>query len=411
LDFLSPLSGETFPAGAWTYAVQDVLGSVRIEAGAANIISATQTYAPFGSPLSTHGTFAGSFGFTGEQVDSSGQVYLRARYYTPSLGVFPSLDPFEGTTRRPMSLNGYAWVEGNAPNWVDPSGMCPELRRVNDNSTQRTNESNHYHEAVELCYEMRNTLKRWGVNVVWDTTAVDPYWARLNCLPEQVVEACNPERGQRWTTNEMRAIFNAFRIFEGAHQRLGMGSVYPWPLANPVTYRKRDYVGSSSADYTALGKHEYNTRTVTMSALNWGEFEGADYEVNAQIRAWLVLHEFSHILVKDRTPAGVGYEFYATEQLPEEIVANFGRITPTAYATVSNYERATEVVTATFWNNGYSAVNNFDSGAGGRTAQFLQTVEDSYGTLTVPLTNVRDVVVQGQTLETWVIANVILRNP
>jgi RHS repeat-associated protein len=108
-------------------AVQDGLGSVRIEAGAAtNSISAAQTYAPFGSPFSTHGTFEGGFGFTGEQVDGSGQVYLRAQYYTPSLGVFPSLDPFEGMSDRPMSLNGYAWVEGNTPNRVDPAGRCAD---------------------------------------------------------------------------------------------------------------------------------------------------------------------------------------------------------------------------------------------------------------------------------------------
>jgi len=28
--------------------------------------------------------------------------------------------------QRPMSMNGYSWVEGNTPNMVDPSGMCFE---------------------------------------------------------------------------------------------------------------------------------------------------------------------------------------------------------------------------------------------------------------------------------------------
>lgn len=55
-------------------------------------------------------------------TDENGQVYLRARYYTPVLGVFPSRDPFEGLMDRPMSLNGYSWVEGNVVNAVDPSG-------------------------------------------------------------------------------------------------------------------------------------------------------------------------------------------------------------------------------------------------------------------------------------------------
>jgi RHS repeat-associated protein len=37
------------------------------------------------------------FGFTGEQTDSTNDlVYLRARYMNPRLGIFGSLDPFEG---------------------------------------------------------------------------------------------------------------------------------------------------------------------------------------------------------------------------------------------------------------------------------------------------------------------------
>jgi RHS repeat-associated protein len=49
--------------------------------------------------------------------------HLRARNYFPNLGTFLSLDPFEGTRSRPMSLNGYSYVEGNVPNWTDPSGL------------------------------------------------------------------------------------------------------------------------------------------------------------------------------------------------------------------------------------------------------------------------------------------------
>lgn len=64
--------------------------------------------------------------FTGEWRDTNALQYHRARYYAPSLGIFPSLDPWEGLFDRPMSLNGYAWVEGNPINLTDASGMCPE---------------------------------------------------------------------------------------------------------------------------------------------------------------------------------------------------------------------------------------------------------------------------------------------
>lgn len=56
------------------------------------------------------GTFGSPFKFTGEMVDATGLLYLRARYYDPGLGVFPSLDPVEGDVQQAMSLT--VWVCG-----------------------------------------------------------------------------------------------------------------------------------------------------------------------------------------------------------------------------------------------------------------------------------------------------------
>lgn len=42
------------------------------------------------------------------------------------MGIWLSEDPFEGIHDRPMSLNGYGWVEGNVPNGTDASGRCVE---------------------------------------------------------------------------------------------------------------------------------------------------------------------------------------------------------------------------------------------------------------------------------------------
>jgi hypothetical protein len=50
-------------------------------------------------------------------------LYLRARHYAPAIGAFTARDPYEGAASRPMSVNGYSWVEGNAVNRTDPSGM------------------------------------------------------------------------------------------------------------------------------------------------------------------------------------------------------------------------------------------------------------------------------------------------
>ena len=67
----------------------------------------------------------GTYGFTGEPTDVNGLVYDRARYYVPSIGMFASLDPFEGIWDEPMSVNGYGYVHGNPVNWTDPTGeLC-----------------------------------------------------------------------------------------------------------------------------------------------------------------------------------------------------------------------------------------------------------------------------------------------
>ncbi len=135
-------------ASDWRYMTQDGLGSVRSEIDEVLMVGAAQHYAPYGEPFGTVGNFNTPFAFTGEQVDSTGQVYLRARYYNPSMGVFPSLDPFEGTMARPMSLNAYSWVEGNVPNMVDPSGMeCESLE-------QKLMGTNGY-----WCEKLQNTLR------------------------------------------------------------------------------------------------------------------------------------------------------------------------------------------------------------------------------------------------------------
>ena len=103
----------------WNVYLQDGLGSVRAVVDDSAVVQSSMSYDPYGNPM---GAYGADFGFTGEQTDENGSVFLRARYYEPVMGVFSALDPFEGIFKRPMSLNGYSWVEGDLPNSVDPSG-------------------------------------------------------------------------------------------------------------------------------------------------------------------------------------------------------------------------------------------------------------------------------------------------
>ncbi len=115
------------PTGDWRWMVPDALTTVRgtVDSGAAVLES--RLYDPYGSVISTTGTSQTDFGFTGEPTDSGdGLVYLRARYYNPTIGQFFGLDPLEGNMGNPLSLNRYAYVVDDPVNRRDPSGLIAE---------------------------------------------------------------------------------------------------------------------------------------------------------------------------------------------------------------------------------------------------------------------------------------------
>ncbi|NTV62195.1 MAG: hypothetical protein HGA65_01490, partial [Oscillochloris sp.] len=76
------------------------------------------------------GSSIAPFGFTGELQDGAGQVYLRARWYTPVSGTFTSRDSFVGWPEQPYSLNYYQYGYSNPILLSDPAGntpVCPVL--------------------------------------------------------------------------------------------------------------------------------------------------------------------------------------------------------------------------------------------------------------------------------------------
>jgi RHS repeat-associated protein len=73
-----------------TYAHQDGLGSVRLITDATGAVVGSSAYDAFGTQRATTGVQY-RLGFTGEQRDAeTGFIYLRARYYDPGQGSFPS---------------------------------------------------------------------------------------------------------------------------------------------------------------------------------------------------------------------------------------------------------------------------------------------------------------------------------
>lgn len=95
-------------------------------------------YAPYGEVWGEQGTAQTPFGFTGEPTDQNNLVHLRARYYNPTLGIFPSLDPLEGSPMQPLGFNRYAYVNGNPVNMVDPTGAILERPPVSCSPNQNS---------------------------------------------------------------------------------------------------------------------------------------------------------------------------------------------------------------------------------------------------------------------------------
>ncbi|MGH7862175.1 MAG: RHS repeat-associated core domain-containing protein, partial [Candidatus Dormibacteraceae bacterium] len=87
-----------------------------------------QTYQTdeFGIPTSSQGTSTQPFGYTGQQVDGDGLIYLRARMYDPTSGRLLGRDVVGGSTLLPASLNRYSYTQDNPMNMSDPSGLCTD---------------------------------------------------------------------------------------------------------------------------------------------------------------------------------------------------------------------------------------------------------------------------------------------
>ena len=112
----------------------DHLGSPRQITDDANRIVGTHHYHPFGPEQTQNQQNERShtlLKYTGHERDLVGAAegldtldYLHARYYSPAMGRFLSVDPAGWDLRRPQSWNRYSYVLNNPVNLTDPTGSC-----------------------------------------------------------------------------------------------------------------------------------------------------------------------------------------------------------------------------------------------------------------------------------------------
>lgn len=117
------LIAQTAPDGAQSYYHADGLGSTRALTGGSGQVTARYSYDVFGAVRSSSGLSSTAFKFAGEQTDDEiGLIYLRARYYDPSLGRFITKDRRGGRELQTQTLNRYIYAQNNPVNVIDPTG-------------------------------------------------------------------------------------------------------------------------------------------------------------------------------------------------------------------------------------------------------------------------------------------------
>ena len=102
-----------------TAAITDINGNV----------TDTFEYDTYGNLVSRTGTSAVIFLYNGRDgvvTDENGLIYMRARYYSPELRRFINADIIAGEISNAVTLNRYAYANGNPVSNIDPFGLSAE---------------------------------------------------------------------------------------------------------------------------------------------------------------------------------------------------------------------------------------------------------------------------------------------
>lgn len=107
----------------------DCRGSTIAITDASGNITDTFAYDTYGKLLSRTGTSKAIFGYNGRDgvvTDDNGLIYMRARYYSPAMKRFINADIVEGGISNAITLNRFAYANGNPVSFVDPFGLSAE---------------------------------------------------------------------------------------------------------------------------------------------------------------------------------------------------------------------------------------------------------------------------------------------
>ena len=112
-------------AGTYQTYHYDLRGSTLALKDSRGIGTDSYRYGPYGELVFTEGTTANPFRYNGRDgviTEPNGLYYMRARYYLPEARRFVSRDMLLGSVEQTLTLNRFAFVNGNPIGFIDPTG-------------------------------------------------------------------------------------------------------------------------------------------------------------------------------------------------------------------------------------------------------------------------------------------------
>lgn len=108
----------------------DCRGSTIAITDASGNITDTFAYDTYGKLINRTGTSKVIFSYNGRDgvvTDDNGLIYMRARYYSPEMKRFINADIIPGKLSNAVTLNRFAYANGNPVSNVDPFGLAPNM--------------------------------------------------------------------------------------------------------------------------------------------------------------------------------------------------------------------------------------------------------------------------------------------
>ena len=166
----------------------DSRGSTVAITDASGNVTDTFAYDTYGKLLSRTGTSKVIFGYNGRDgvvTDDNGLIYMRARYYSPEMKRFVNADIVAGAISNAVTLNRYAYANGNPVSFVDPFGLWSLKGAWNSFTNWVSDTANDvgdwvvdtYNTAKDAVVDTYNEVKDWAVDTYNDVKdwAVDTF--------------------------------------------------------------------------------------------------------------------------------------------------------------------------------------------------------------------------------------------